>query len=221
MNIRILLLSLSLIGTFVQTSFAAEATPATAHAVSARPEIRGHIESYNPERDRDFVHSLYKEYWNLLEEEGNSYREDFVDCCLDKKQETLTLDKKQYTFTKETKVFIDDESRLPVGFIITTYTITPESASGLIDKLAITKEYQRRGIGSALLTAAIDEMKRKASSAGANNLSIMIGAVAENRTAINLYQRHDFTVFCTPETTEPIITNGSIMMQRIIAISTD
>ena len=58
MNIRILLLSCAFLGTFVQTSFAAAAAP----AVSA---ILGTIKEYNPERDRDFVHSLCKEYWHL------------------------------------------------------------------------------------------------------------------------------------------------------------
>ena len=238
MNIRILLLSLSLIGTFVQTSFAAEATPATAHAVSARPEIRGHIESYNPERDRDFVHNLYGEYWNLLEGEGSSYHDGVVDYYLDIEKQRAAMREKLLEMGMEkdiyeslisnqhgeTKVFIDDESELPAGFIITTYTITldnPESASGLIAKLAVARGSQKKGIGSALLTAAIDEMEREASSAGANFLSIMIGVAAGNKKAKKLYERHDFTVFCTPETTEPMITNGSIIMNRKIKISTD
>jgi ribosomal protein S18 acetylase RimI-like enzyme len=225
MNIRILLLSCAFLGTFIQTSFAAAAAP----AVSASPEIRGHIESYNPERDRDFIHSLYEEYWNLLEGEGSSYRNGVVDYYLNIDKQRAAMKEKGIDESLisaqhgETKVFIDYKSGIPVGFIITTWTITPESpcVGGMISKLAITKEYQRKGIGSALLTAAIDLMINKASSAGANFLSIMIGVAEINANAIRLYQQHDFTVFCTPGTTEPMITNGSIMMQRMIAISTN
>ena len=186
MNIRILLLSCAFLGTFVQTSFAAAAAP----YVSAKSATLETIEEYNLERDREFVHNLYKDYWHLLEgEDKPSYREDIVDNYLDSENPRAF----------KTILFFDDATdrhRRPLGFIIFNCQIGSGWATGSIHKLAVAKEFQKKGVGSALLQEAIARMQKevldKDPRKNIKQLQILISVLGNNETAAKVYRKRGF-----------------------------
>lgn len=84
--------------------------------------------------------------------------------------------------------FVEEQLVGCVGFL--KMESIKESHRGLLFGIGVDKDYQRRGIGTALMKALIAHAKNHV-------LQLHLDVVSSNVTAVRLYERHGFTIYGT------------------------
>ena len=82
-----------------------------------------------------------------------------------------------------------EEDNLVVGYVFLKHVICDDVKGYLIDGLFVEKEYRNRGIATKLLKESLNIVKDK------DICFFDVGAMAENKTSLNLYKSLGFKEF--------------------------
>ena len=82
-----------------------------------------------------------------------------------------------------------EEDNLVVGYVFLKQVICDDVKGYLIDGLFVEKEYRNRGIATKLLKESLNIVKDK------DICFVDVGAMAENKTSLNLYKSLGFKEF--------------------------
>ena len=147
-----------------------------------------HIDSYNKERDHGFITELLaKDRYNFPDaDKVPDIDSEYV--AMDSSQEDGRM--KRYTF-KQT-ILVCCLNAQPVGFVRTL--ASPQETLcriGLIAQIAVKEEVRRNGIGTLLLTQAIERLK------ATEIKTIHLGTRPDNSAAHALYEKVGFEKMVT------------------------
>jgi ribosomal-protein-alanine N-acetyltransferase len=110
---------------------------------------------------------------------------------------------------RDTRLYLVDEADGVVAAYAGLCSYAPDEA--YIQTIAVAPAAQRRGIGTALLTALIDEARRR----GVAHLDLEVRA--DNETAQRLYERHGFTRIAVRRNYYQPSGTDAVVMRRELA----